>query len=170
MTSIATIESLNFAQTYTLAAKVKEKLQRDVHKSDSNLRIIILQSNMLDKIIDHLQNKLTTRTPSINSAIKFTTTTSITIEHTKGAIKVDDYLSKDMKNVNVNEDDEDEEEDEEYRHYFNCRNHLTRCNSRPDSELQSDSESDEEYDYYDTEVNGSDSDSDSDSESDVVYD
>ncbi|KAK6464315.1 hypothetical protein DFJ63DRAFT_333887 [Scheffersomyces coipomensis] len=52
------LSNLSFTQTYVLASKVKQKLQKDAIKQDSNLRMIILQANMLDKMVSYLHTEV----------------------------------------------------------------------------------------------------------------
>lgn len=60
------MSSMSFSETYMLASRVRLKLTRSAANPKLPLRLLVLQANMLDNLMDHISSQYETRKSSSN--------------------------------------------------------------------------------------------------------
>lgn len=136
--------NLTFAQTYTLASRVRSKLTKEAASPKSSLRNLVVQANMLDNLMDYIS----VETKKRSAASKVHTSTSVHFElpaarHDKTSIS--EYEVNSDSDSDSDSDDDDVDADYVPRSFNNIH-----YEEEFDSDSDSDEDSDDDYYYSDS--------------------
>lgn len=134
---LATMSSMTFSETYILASKVRNKLTREASNPRSSLRALVVQANMLDNLMDHIQSETEKR-------MRQPATSTGAGAHVSFSEPQPHRLSTSITEYEVDEDSDDSDDDD----YDDSE---IVIGDSTDSDFDSDSDSDSDYYYSDSE-------------------
>lgn len=108
-----------FISTYLMTSKVRSKLVRESSNSKSELRKLVLQSNMLDRLLDKLDNYEEERSQpkEVKFEVPIKPKTTITYESDEDSDSDSDSDEDVFSTVTYEEIEFDDEDDEDYEDY-----------------------------------------------------